>query len=49
MLHAEVLMGAPNLASGTFSLDANLMKVPLGLIKPLLSTLSLFVHEKYQQ
>jgi hypothetical protein len=36
MLDAEVLMGEPILANGTFPLDSNQMEVPLELIKSLL-------------
>jgi hypothetical protein len=49
MRGAEVMMGAPSLASGTFLLNANLMEVPLGLIKSHLNILALLVHREYQQ
>jgi hypothetical protein len=40
MQDAEVLMGAPILADGTFLLNANHMEVPLELIKSFLITLA---------
>jgi hypothetical protein len=48
MRGAEVMMGAPSLASGIFLVDANLMEVPSGLIKSYLNILALLVHREYQ-
>jgi hypothetical protein len=49
MRGTEVIIGAPSLESGTFLLDANLMEVPLGLIKYHLNILALLVHREYPQ
>jgi hypothetical protein len=49
MRGAELMMGAPSLASGTFLLDTNLMKVPSWLIKSSLNILVLLVYREYQQ